>query len=126
MNDYPPFRNRGGGFFPVYHDGGPSALTWTIFALQVLTLLLLLALGDRAPLVAQLLAPRDRDLDLHSAVLEIEPRRHEGEALLAHLGVQPLDLAPVQQELARPVGLVVLAVALPVLGHVQADEPRLA
>jgi len=44
MNDYPPFRNRGGGFFPVYHDGGPSALTWTIFALQVLTLLLLLAL----------------------------------------------------------------------------------
>ena len=44
MNDYPPFQNRGGGFFPVFHDGGPSALAWTIFALQVLTLLLLLAL----------------------------------------------------------------------------------
>ncbi len=31
-----------------------------------------------------------------------------------------------QEELARPVRLVVLAVALAVLGHVQADEPRLA
>jgi len=44
MNNYPPFPNRGGGFFPVYHDGGPSALTWTIFALQLATLLGLFAL----------------------------------------------------------------------------------
>jgi hypothetical protein len=44
MNDYPPFPNRGGGFYSVYHDGGPSALTWTIFALQILTLLGVFAL----------------------------------------------------------------------------------
>ena len=39
---------------------------------------------------------------------------------------EPLDLLPVKQELARPVGVVVGAVPLRVLGHVEADEPRLA
>ena len=39
-NNAPPFQNRGGTF--LYHHGGPSALAWTIFALQ---LLLLLGLG---------------------------------------------------------------------------------
>src|SRR6266516_7273757 len=85
-----------------------------------------IAIGDGAPLVTQLLAPPDRDFRLHLAVLEVEAGRHEGEALFAHLRVEPVDLAPVQEELARPVGLVILAVARAVLRHVQADEPRLA
>ena len=37
---------------------------------------------DVAPLVAQLLAARERELDLDAAVLEVEPRRDEREALL--------------------------------------------
>jgi hypothetical protein len=56
MNDYPPLRNRGGTFFePAYHHGGPAALAWTIFALQ---LVLLLGLG--ALLVSALAGPRMR------------------------------------------------------------------
>jgi hypothetical protein len=56
MNSNPPFRNRGGTFFdPAFHHGGPSALAWTIFALQ-----LLLLLGLAALLVAALAGPRRR------------------------------------------------------------------
>ena len=56
MNSNPPFRNRGGTFFdPAYHHGGPSALAWTIFALQ-----LLLVLGLGALLVSALAGPRVR------------------------------------------------------------------
>jgi hypothetical protein len=56
MNDSPPFRNRGGTFLdPAYHHGGPSALAWTIFALQ-----LLLVLGLAALLVSALAGPRLR------------------------------------------------------------------
>jgi len=40
------------------------------------------AIGDVAPLVAQLFALRERQLDLHLPALEIEPRRNDGEALL--------------------------------------------
>jgi hypothetical protein len=52
-NNAPPFQNRGGTF--LYHHGGPNALAWTIFALQ---LLLLLGLG--ALLVSALAGPRLR------------------------------------------------------------------
>jgi hypothetical protein len=56
MNSNPPFPNRGGTFFgPAYHHGGPSALAWTIFALQ-----LLLLLGLAALLVSALAGPRLR------------------------------------------------------------------
>jgi hypothetical protein len=58
MNDYPPFRNRGGTFLdPAYHHGGPSALAWTIFALQ-----LVLLLGLATLLVSALAGPRLRPL----------------------------------------------------------------
>jgi uncharacterized membrane protein len=42
MNNSPPFGDRGGFFLPAHHHGGPGALAWTIFALQ---LLLVLGLG---------------------------------------------------------------------------------
>jgi hypothetical protein len=119
-------------FAPWRRGGPPSARAYDFGALLAAQLDLAvelafrLAVGDRAALVAELLAPPDRDLGLHPAVLEVEPRRDEGEALLPHLCVEALDLAPVHQELPRPVRLVVGPVAGSVLGDVQADEPRLA
>jgi hypothetical protein len=56
MNSNPPFENRGGMFLePRFHHGGPGALAWTIFALQ---LVLLLGLG--ALLVSALAGSRLR------------------------------------------------------------------
>src|SRR5205085_4871341 len=85
-----------------------------------------LAVGDRTPLVAQFLAAADRDLRLHAPVPEVEPGRDEREALLAYLAVQAVDLPAVEEQLPRPVRVVVGAVSLPVLRNVQPDEPRLA
>src|SRR5215210_7361464 len=79
-----------------------------------------------AALVALFLAARDRQLDLDAAVSEVEPRRDEGQALLADRAVQRIDLAAVQEELARAGRVVVRAVALVVHGDLRADEPRLA
>jgi uncharacterized membrane protein len=71
MNGIPPFRQNGGTFvYPELHHGGPSALAWTIFALQVLLLLGLAALlastltrGRRRPAIAgaPAAAPARRD-----------------------------------------------------------------
>src|SRR5262245_14706594 len=68
--------------------------------------------GDRPALVAHVLAAGQRELDLHAPVLEVEPRRHEREPLLAHLPVEAVDLTAVQQQLARPGRLVVRPVPL--------------
>ena len=46
--------------------------------------------------------------------------------LLQHAGRQLVDLALVQQQLARPLGLVIEAVGLTVLGDVRVDQPELA
>src|SRR5579871_2820268 len=96
-------------------------------ALQLaLDLPLRVARGDVAPLVAQLLALRERELDLHLARLEVELGRHDGEALLRDTGREPLELLAMEKELARPVGIVVRAVPLRVLRHVETEEPALA
>src|SRR4051794_40401228 len=71
-------------------------------------LALLLTLADRLALVVRVLAASERELDLRVAVGEVHARRHDGQAALAHPAQQAFDLAPVQQELARPVGLVVV------------------
>ena len=84
------------------------------------------ALGDDAPLVAALAAACEGDLDFHAAVLEVHARRDERQALLAHLPVQRVDLAAMQEELAIAVGLVPQRPCLRVLGDRRADEPRLA
>src|SRR5262245_13816502 len=93
---------------------------------RALHLPLRVSLGEVAPLVDPLLAPRDRDLDLHAAVLEVELGGHERQALLAHLPVERVDLPPVEQELPVTLGTVVRDVSLRVLGDRRADEPGLA
>src|SRR5258707_13284222 len=73
-------------------------------ALQLaLDLPLRVAVGDGAALVAQLLALRERDLDLHPAILEVEPGRHEGHPLLPHLRVEAVELTAVPPGPGRPV-----------------------
>src|SRR5262245_13915833 len=65
------------------------------------------ALGELEilPLVAVLLAPGEAELDLGAAVLEVELRRHERETALPDLAGEPVDLAAVEEELPRPVGI---------------------
>src|SRR6188508_2685018 len=84
------------------------------------------AVGDVPALVALLLAAGECDLDLHLAVLEVDPCRHEGQTALARLPEQRDDLAAVEQELAVAVGLVIRDVPLRVLVDVSSDEPDLA
>src|SRR2546423_9563353 len=81
------------------------------------------AARDVAPLVARLLPAGDGELDLRAAALEVELRRDEREATLAHLAGERLDLLAVEEELAVAVGVVVRGVALVVRRDVRADEP---
>src|SRR5919106_3475972 len=73
-----------------------------------------------------LLAACDANLELGVAPADVEPQRNEGEALRGLEAKQLTDLIAVEQELARAVRDVVVAVALGVLGDVRADEPGLA
>src|SRR5215207_7478274 len=95
-------------------------------AYRALHLALHLALLDRLALVADVLAARQRDLDLRARALEVEPRRHQRQPLLARLADQPLDLALVHQQLARALGLVVLARGRRVGRYVDVVQPDLA
>src|SRR5689334_16928407 len=84
---------------------------------------LLLALA----LVMQLLAPGEGDLDLGAAfVVEIDFQRYDGHALALDRADQLVDLALMQQELARPFRLVVEAAGLLVLRDVGVEQPQLA
>jgi two-component system response regulator RegX3 len=82
-------------------------------------------LGDVAALVAQLLTPPQSDLDLGPAVLEVETCRHERQASLAHPTGETIDLAPVEQQLAIPLRIVVRDATLVIGGDVETDEPEL-
>src|SRR5262249_6597615 len=77
-------------------------------------------------LVVLLLATGHAQLDLGPAVLEVQPQRYQCEAALRGLAGELGDLALVQEELARPLGLVVELVAHRVFGDVAADQPHLA
>src|SRR4051812_16315878 len=68
----------------------------------------LFALLDRLPFVEAVLASAERDLDLGPPVLEVDPRGHDRQPALRDPAHQPLDLATVGEELARPLGLVVV------------------
>src|ERR1051325_456037 len=76
-------------------------------------------------LVVQLLALGQRDLDLGAAlVVEIDLERHDGHALALDRTHQLVDLAAMQQELARPLRRMVEATGLLVFGDVGVDQPQ--
>src|SRR3954454_23919458 len=58
-----------------------------------------------AALVLHVLPARERDFHLGATVLPVQARRDQRQALLARPAYQTLDLAPVQQQLARALGL---------------------
>src|SRR5947209_7173995 len=94
---------------------------------QARPLALPVAVLDRLPLVVRLLAGRESDLDFRPAALvEIDLQRHDGAALALDGADQHVDLALVQQQLARPLALVIEAVAGGVFGDVGIDQPGLA
>src|SRR4051812_2191793 len=64
-------------------------------------LALLLALADRLALVVRVLAAGQRDLDLRVRALEVNARRHDGQAALADAPDEAVDLTAVQQPPAR-------------------------
>src|SRR5512135_504295 len=69
-------------------------------------------LGDGPPLVVELLAACQADLDLRPAALaDVEAERHERQALRPRPSQQAVDLVAVKQELPVPSGLVVHPVA---------------
>src|SRR5262245_59142182 len=62
--------------------------------------------GEHLALVVGLAAAGQGELDLGPAVLEVEPERHQREVLLVDDVAQPVDLRPVEQQLAAALGLV--------------------
>src|SRR5439155_2039632 len=77
-------------------------------------------------LVVGLLALGDGELDLGPALLEVEPQGHEREAALRRFGGELGDLTAVQQQLARPLRLVVQPIAHRVFRDIAAEQPDLA
>src|SRR5687767_11186581 len=91
---------------------GPRSRSASLHALQPTTKCLLLLpvrlpFGEGLALVPGLLALGQGDLDLGAAVLEVERQGDQGEPLLVDPGLDPVDLLPVQQELALTPGGVV-------------------
>src|ERR1044072_1079079 len=78
-------------------------------------------------LVVQLLAARQREFDLGAALLvEIELERHERHSLALDRADQLVDLALMQQQLARALGRVIEAPGLQIFHDVRVDQPDLA
>src|SRR5690606_30671096 len=85
------------------------------------------ALLDRLALVVGLLALGQRQLDFRPPfAVEIDAERDQRHALALDRADHLLDLALVEQQLARPLRLVVEAVAVAELGDVGVDQPSLA
>src|SRR6185312_16246635 len=82
------------------HAGGAGSASH--FAQLALDLPRHLALADRLALVIEVLALRQRDLDLGPRARpgEVHARRHQGQASLLRAAHQALDLGLVQQQLA--------------------------
>src|SRR5439155_6560595 len=70
-------------------------------------------------------AARERDLDLRHPVREVDAERDQGQALLVHLTSDLIDLAPMQEQLARAKRQVRALVPLLVRGDVQTLQPHL-
>ena len=71
--------------------------------------------GDLATAVATLLAPGQREFHLCLRTLEVDAGRDQRQALLPGGPDQPFDLAPVEQQLARALGFVVVRGGRPLL-----------
>src|SRR5919109_2822636 len=95
------------------------------FRHRALDLALRVALLDRPALVVEVLALRDRDLDLRARPVPVQARGHDRQALLGSRAEQPIDLAAVEQQLAGALGVVVVARRL-VGGDVHVAQPHLA
>jgi uncharacterized membrane protein len=101
MNSNPPFENRGGIFLePGFHHGGPGALAWAIFALQLVLLLGLGALLVSA-LAGSRLRPGARPLPASGPLEIVRMRYARGELsrddylqATRDLGGEPADEAP--------------------------------
>src|SRR2546425_73017 len=61
-------------------------------------------------LVVKLFSSGDRQLDFRQAILEVDPQRHKREAAFGGLAGEAGNLATVQQQLARTLGLVIHAI----------------
>ena len=85
-----------------------------------------LPFGLAVALVVQLFALAQPQLDLHAAVLEIQPQRDERNAVLHDAGVKTHDLAFVHQKPARPHGVAVEDVAVLIGRDVHAAHEQLA
>jgi hypothetical protein len=77
-------------------------------------------------LVVQLLAPGQRKLDLRPAApVEIDRERDQRHALAADSNAHLVDLALMKQQLAGPLGLVIMAIAMAEFRDVRVDQPDL-
>ena len=107
--------------------GDHGARSYLIRALEfALDLATHVTVRDLAPPVAPLLARGQRQLDLRPRSLEVDPGRDQGQAALRRFADQALDLGPVQEQLARPLRLVVLAAGRLVGRDVEVAQPDLA
>src|SRR5216684_7658004 len=97
----PPFLHRGGDFA----IGFPCLL--------------------RGPFVVLLLAADDGDLRLDAISLEVKAEGNDRESFFDRLDEQLLDLAAVQQQLARPLRVMVLAITVRVGRDVCTEEESL-
>src|SRR4029079_10148171 len=93
---------------------------------RALHVALLIARLHRLALVEAILAATQRDLDLRPRAREVAPRGDERQPALLRLADHALDLAPVGQQLARAVGVVVLAAGRAVGRNVDVVQPQLA
>src|SRR5258708_37268025 len=99
MAGRPRPRSRGRALCPPYGTGRPAS---TLIAHQAAFFARPVALLLGLALVVQLLALGERELDLGPAlVVEIELERHQRHALALDRADQLVDLALVQQQLAR-------------------------
>src|SRR5215211_6661174 len=94
----------------VYGWRGHRLTSPALLTHRPLDLALTLPLRDRLTLLVLALAAADPELDLRDAVREVDAQGNDREALLLLLGRELVDLATMEQELARPGGEVALHV----------------
>src|SRR5215510_1340177 len=82
--------------------------------------------AERRPLVVELLAARQADLDLGPASFEVQAQRNQGQPLLADLSPEPCDLSLVKEELPVALGIVVGVGAVAIGIDVASEEPTLS